>query len=421
MPTAKDALPLTTTGSPGKTCTISMDEEYELCVGQLNAHVPYRLKTKKWRWPKMDFLRYNNNELSLKISSESESFFLTLNFYKQHMGVSCSCQTAEDGRLCLHAYKLLQRLVLHRYCFFSKFRPGGEVDFALAHKRYFSVRWEYDDLRIRKKNFTGKLYVPCKEPSLSQFEQAVQRAGSKKEIGRQSDLVVCYFLLESRRKIILPFIVPCLGTLNKAGTAIKGFHQFLSGTQREYDHLLTEDQRVLNLLCLQLYKAAEALPGTLLDNEKPIEEEKFQQWIKLWKQGISFLQNQPFVFHCPLWWQRELKGKPVKSHVRKIKCCSDEPTIGFTLIQKEEIALLQLTAREPQGRPFKKFDTDLPFFIQADDTFYFLSSLKDAAIAEWMEEEGPVITVFKEHYRQFEKEILQPLKQYYKIDIRQRK
>lgn len=43
------------------------------------------------------------------------------------------------------------------------------------------------------------------------------------------DVSICYIMMVSRRNNFLPFLIPCLGKLNKAGTAIKGFNRFLSG------------------------------------------------------------------------------------------------------------------------------------------------------------------------------------------------
>lgn len=68
-------------------------------------------------------------------------------------------------------------------------------------------------------------------------------------------------------------------------------------------------------------------------------------------------------------------------------------------------------------KAIKDFELITAFFIQQQENLYMLSSQRDAAISEWMRKSGERITIFKQHFADFENNILKLLRKYYTVEI----
>jgi hypothetical protein len=111
----------------------------------------------------------------------------------------------------------------------------------------------------------------------------------------------------------------------------------------------------------------------------------------------------------------ELKRTPQKNRVRKISLSAVAPVLQFVLKDKGVFYQLEMQVWII-NRLLEKPDTGTTFFIGNNQTLYMLSSIRDAAIAEWIHRSGGWITIFKEHFVQFEQEILLPLQQCYPVE-----
>lgn len=67
------------------------------------------------------------------------------------------------------------------------------------------------------------------------------------------------------------------------------------------------------------------------------------------------------------------------------------------------------------GKAIRNFEPITAFFIQQDQNIYQLSSQRDAAMLEWMRKSGGRITVFKQHFTEFENSFLKQLRKNYPV------
>lgn len=236
-----------------------------------------------------------------------------------------------------------------------------------------------------------------------------------KPLAKNPKTALCYILVEHYQKEVMPALVPCLGKLSKAGNAILGFDHFLSGAHKHYQGWLSEEQKTLNQLCHQIYRQAENLPGTLISPQKPIHPVRATTLLNLWRQAVGLLQHQPFVFHYVIYEMQELKGIPRKKRLTKIQVAAQSPRLRFQLSKGETDYTLDLFC-QINGKWEVAFYSNLPFFICLDDHYYLLPSLKDAAIAQWMDELGGSLRIAPEDYPHFQTHVLSLLKQLYPVE-----
>lgn len=388
--------------------TIPLDG-YRLSPEALAAHThPTYLRKRSWDHANIEFIDWVDGGLELLLTRRPFIYRCWLSVQPGQLQVRCSCQPEEDGVLCLHAYKALQGFIVHRGddCF-ERYRPGGPVAIAFTHRACYNIQWNHYQLYVRPKSALGEVYIP----GTSQPRWAVRRAAPAppQNAAAPPAKTACYFIIQSARRELLPVLVPCMGTPGKGGSFIKWFDPFFSGTKKEYDQLLTPEQKALNLLCYHLWQAAEALPGTAPDDGGPEMQEQMDRLFHLWQQAYCALPAQPHVYVYNLWRRRELKGKPERKKTRKIQPCPGQPGLQFRLAQQEDLYQLTASAHTAAGRPLADWDASLPFFIMENDKLYLLASLKQALIANWVYQTGNRVTIFKELYPAFEKEVLQEL------------
>jgi hypothetical protein len=210
-------------------------------------------------------------------------------------------------------------------------------------------------------------------------------------------------------------LLPCVGNLNKAGTNINGFFSFISGTQKKYDSILNEEQRELNNICYNMWKMVENSPGKIF-NETQIEgaSQESEEVFKLWCKAMPLLSKQKFLFSYHLYGEKELKRRPSKGRIEEACIVNETPVIRFQLIEKQSLSQLKMKFYL-KGVRVGNYDLDTPFFLKKGAHFYLFGCLRDAAMVEWIDRSGGLITVFKEHFPQFETNILDPIREYYPV------
>ena len=134
---------------------------------------------------------------------------------------------------------------------------------------------------------------------------------------------------------------------------------------------------------------------------------------ELWQKAIHLLQKQ-YVFKHPFFFTRYLKGRPSKSYIEDIRICHEIPSIQFQLIDKGPFYQLEMMVLL-SGKAIRNFEPITAFFIQQDQSIYQLSSQRDAAMSEWMRKSGGRITVFKQHFTEFENSFLKQLRKNYTV------
>lgn len=398
--------------------TILLTEEpYWFSKDMLKRHTDIKVQRKKiWHYPHLDFISFENRALKLKNIYDEVSYELTIGIEPTSIKVSCNCGE-EVETLCVHAYKALDRLILHTGTFFFQYyRPRGIVELALSHKRYFNFRESALGPDISPKTELNTTYSLTDKLQPGDLKRVLELPAPTSPFSApMKDTALTYILVDSGRNKFCPFLLPCMGYLNKAKTDIKYYQHFISGTERKCDNYLTDDQKELNKICYDMCQLAEKMPGSLL-NELPLDEEKISGLFRLWQIAFPLLQDQQFIYNYTLYWKRDLRGKPEKSKLGWIDISTQKPRLHFHLLDKGDVLQLHLRI-SVKGEMLADYFAEQLFFVQSSDCVYLLSSLKDAATVEWMDKLDNCITIFKEHYDSFEVEFLTPLREIYPVEI----
>ncbi|WPV65963.1 hypothetical protein [Chitinophaga sp. LS1] len=390
------------------------DEPYILSEDAFKKQVDAKLARKRdWFYPKLKFITIEDGTLKLLNTHKEIHYEMTVRIEPDKLHVSCSCG-AQVETLCLHTYKALERLIWYRNTdYFAEYQPNGIIEIGTAHKKYFDKKVTDTRIKITPKANLGSVYRLADKLEGLNFEDVLnlpQTTAPERNKARETALT--YIVMDSFHNKYLPFLLPCLGVLNKAGTEVKGFHHFISGTQKEYDAYLTDEQRALNIICYEMWQQAETRSGSLIEGEPELPATGI---FSLWERAMLLLHHQEFIYRYGFYGKRELKGKPQRARIQRISLIKDTPRLYFQLIDKGAFYQLQMKVSIKDRNI--NYDVETPFFIWEDKRLYLLGSLRDAGIAQWMQQSGGYITFFKEHFPAFEQEYLNPLREYYQVNI----
>lgn len=402
--------------------TIFLDNNnYSLTEEALQQQVEDEMiRRKAWQYASMRFISLQNGVMKIYNTNSDITYTMTLMIEPDKLHVSCNCGM-QVATICIHSYRALIQFCRSSWRkYFEDYRPNGLVETAFANKGYFDITDKLTDLGISPKEELGYVYPLSGELYGSDFKQTIEWAkaiaASPTPAPKLAELT--YFIIHPYQNRLLPFIVPCLGILNKAATGIKGFYPFLSGTEKEYEPLLSETQRILNTLSYELWQKAEKLPGLIMEmdgEQKTILNELFVYWKRIW----PLLLLQPFLFGYLLYGIKNLKAKPARRKLWPVQVSADKPQLQFMLRDKGPFYQLEMRVMV-QWRSVELMESPT-FMIRTKQYLYLLNNLQDAVMAEWMLQAGNCITVFKTDLEQFEKDILNPLREYYPVRIITRK
>jgi hypothetical protein len=393
-------------------------DDYFLTRDALHAGVDSSLLKKRgWHFPHLKFISFRRGRIKFRNSYEGESYDLTVMVEKDKLHVACSCGSQVET-LCRHAFEALDRFCWFEGTdYFEQFRPGGLYEMSIRHKKYFRKLNGHLGQEIKPKQNLGAVYSLTHTPDFKNILKAFSLLPVKKLIGKSEADVLCYMVVSIRRKEHPPFVLPCMGKLSKTGTAVKSFYPFLTGIQKEYAHLLTDDQKLLNEQCLALFKEAEKLPGRLFPRyEEPVDISRYTAYFTAWQKLWHLLQKQSHLFTCDLYGIRELRGKPPKSRTRQTTLSADHPKLFFQLVDKG--ALFQVMMKGSLGnKTIRRYDLPMLFLMHDEgNNLHLLASPVDAWMAEWMKKAGHRITVFKENFKDFETNFLSSLQLHYEVN-----
>ncbi len=371
------------------------------------------LKQAGWFYPQLKLLSFKDGTVEIENKLDKTVYIFSLKVETEKLQVSCSCGMPVET-ICIHAFQALSRMLVRDDLRNLKmFMPNEAAQIVLENKRYFETKPGLNNMFTPKANL-GSVYGIQERLAgynIADVLAMPSHPPTKKEI---QETAICYMIMHTWRDGFLPFLLPCIGKFNKAGDKIKSFGNFLSGLQKEYDALLTPEQRELNSIALELYKQVEKLPQELIHEDMSYNEnDGLSHVYKLWQKAIPLLQQQHCYIH-PYFHRRQLKGKPSFSWLKKINVQKAVPVIEFKLTDKG--AFYQLEMKPViNGKAISNYEMISTFFISEGDNVYLLASVRDAAIAEWMEKSKNKITIFKKQFARFESTFLHPLEKYYPV------
>ncbi len=388
------------------------NDDYGLTQEMINQHVTAKTRRRKdWQAIKFQFISLKNGVLQLAVASlpDKEKFELTINIEKDKLHVSCSC-CQQVEMLCRHAYVLLSH-VSYSYIdsgFFKKYRPGGPVELALKHRKHFHIQQTGRGTEVKQNEALGTIYRFSDTDTQDSLINPLKLKGTSIPNAAIKEETTLSFLLMCSSWRTLPFLIPAEAILNKAGNAVKGFAKHI---QTDDDPMIKHEP-VICKNCFRLIKLVQQQPGTIKDAAEQNTswlEEVFQLWKGIW----PLARHQPFVFKSEHWHWRLLKKKPRKSNTYPIKISGKVPEVQFELIDKQEYYRLQLNILM-DGIALANYDP-CRLVVFHKDQAYLLGSLRDAAVIEQWNRLGGFLTIFKEHFDEFEDRLLFKLSDKYFI------
>jgi hypothetical protein len=400
--------------------TISLSgEPYLLTKEQLLEQADSRIPGKrKWDYLTLKFTSFENGVLKFRASRMGlPEFEITVHIEPDKLHVSCSCgQQAE--KLCIHALKSLEKIIWYEHNgerYFERYQPGGIVETGLNHPKLFTKDVRGVNCDFTPKKHLGNVYHFCGDIAPAPFANMLNLPGPSDVVLPENNTALTYVLMfpNAYWQKTPSFLLPCLGIKNKAGTDVKAFGKFLSGTEQSYEPYLSEGQQSLNTLCYEMWKQAENTNGRLLENDEN-DQGKLRTLFSLWKKAIPYLERQEYVYRHPFYRAGYLKGKPTKSYMHRIRIKKGRPKLCFHVADKGDFYWLYLRV-DMGGKTISQFNSGFQFFIECKNCYYLVSSLRDVGILEWMRSMDNRITIFKEHFEEFEDVYLNLLMQYYPV------
>jgi len=400
--------------------TMQLDNEDYMLTGEvLKRNVESRTqKSRDWPLPKLRFISFKDGKLELRNTCNKISFLLTILIEKDKLNVSCSCGSQVE-MLCLHEYEAFQRMAWYdRTIDFDDYKPGGLLEIGIKNKKYFTTKPSQRGLDISPKPILGAVYqLNNRIPKVEIHDLLKLSSNTLSKHPPSTEIALSYLIMNPHRNEFLPFLMPCIGKLNKAGTSVKCFYNFGSAKEKKYSSILNEKQRELNDICSNMWKIIQNLPGTIMrgENVKGITQ-KNKEALRLWHKALPLLSRQQFLYSYHFYGEKELKSSPTKRQAEEVRIVNDFPSLRFQLIDKEVFYQFKMYVNIKDVQ-MGNYDSELPFFIRHRSIFYMLANMRDAAVVEWMQRSSGLITVFKQHYQQFHTDILKPIQECYKVEM----
>jgi hypothetical protein len=386
----------------------------------------------KGEWPDqcLKFISFKDGTLTLRNTSDDESYLLRLQVIQNKLLVSCDCGH-DNKTICKHAYWTLGD-ILWKFGenYFTKFTKNGMMELAFKYSVHFDKQESNCGINVFPTAELKSVYLLAPAVPMPEIKAILNLPEAKlkpvnlralvpsSEAQIPSEKVMAYLVVISVRYEHLPSVIPVIGQLTVKGTAIKTFDNFLNGLQKTTAVAVSAEQKILHEQCLQLYKLTEKLPGELLaDNLYSKQLGKLTAIFDKWAELYLLLLSQLFVFRYVLFGKRELRDKPKRDRWIQVKLSASIPVLSFVVAGKGEYYRFSLRVHV-DGVLLENARTDMPLFInQERETIFRLGSLRDACLVEWFNRSGGWITVFKEHFGAFKKEVLVPLQAHYDIQF----
>ena len=391
--------------------------DYILTEADLKKQVDKSLfKSRIWFFPRLEFISFQKSCLSLVNRSGKSSYELQITISPGSLQLTCSCGV-QTGSLCIHAYRALERMTWYGQADFAGLQRSGAL-FALAarHGKYFEISAGDRGFTITAdKKLGGVFQLPGNTPEIPMDKILALTGSNYNSAEAPMSKVLTYFLLYSRRQKFMPFLAPCFGVPNKSGQGIRGFCRFEGPPGDQPDPALLPWQLKLLATSRRIRELTREKTGKLLE-WLSTEELYLSPLLGVWQEAFQQLSVQPYVFGYPLWGLEELNHVPTKSRIEKISVVAEPPSLRFVLEDLGPFFQLRLSLLI-RGTTLKGYEIPGLFFISHNHQFYLAGCVRDAAMMAWMDLAGGKITIFKEQFSDFEKQVLLPLRSCYPLDM----
>lgn len=372
------------------------------------------IRRKKFNWPKIKIVLLKDGLLKLHSSFGEKSSIISIQVEKDKLQIACDCGM-QVYKLCCHAYYTIYKLALCKNVdYFQQFVSGGLAEIAFANKEYFIIKDSDEGLTIKSKPSVGKIFVPSESSSaaLSNLLKLNLPAATIYNLEVPEEIITGYAIVCSRLQYHPPLLLPFYGKLNNARNDVKTFIDFIRYGKEIPALNFSDDQRVINAVCVEMKKLAEELPAKLLRESKYLPG--FFSLFYLWEKVLPLIAKQNFVYEYNV-HINHLKQRPRKQYMDPCIIFKERPQLKLQLtIEKERYKLKIIVC--VHGKPVTYKDEE-SFLLRVRQDIYLLSSLKDAMLLEWIHDCGNSITVFNPHHSIFINNFLKQLCEYYPLEF----
>ncbi|MDI3321971.1 hypothetical protein [Pinibacter soli] len=411
------------------TYCVALQKGGRLSTDELQKRTGYLTFRSGWSNSSLKFLSFEKNILTLRTTSDDETYVVQLRRKQNQLFLTCSCNKTGQ-QICKHAYCALDTILWKNgQDYFKKLHPSGMMELAFRYPMLFdkqetesgitvTIRPElksvfYLSPKIKTPDINAIINLPdtglpsCQE--LPELDSKFCRLPDGKAIA--------YMLVIPYRYEHLPSIIPVTGTPTVKDNALKSFDSFQSSLKTISRQFQSPKQGQFHEECFELYRQIERLPGALLEGKLYAKKfESLSPILKLWRSIYPYLLGQPFFYSYILLGPKALRTKPRRNYLQQIFLSAAIPVISFLLSDKGDHFRFSLQVHI-DGKQAQNIETGIPLFIKMDDFVFPLGSLRDACLVEWIDRSGGWITIFKEHFSLFEKEVLTPLQTCYTVSF----
>ncbi len=417
-PTQPDNSSLTLRNASDPYILLFDESQYSLSLEALEYHADAAdLKRKRFHWPDIKFVSLKDGMLELIATGDNKSFNLVIQVEKDMLQIACDCASSVH-KLCVHAYQTIYKLVLCKGDnYFGQFCRGGIIELALSSAKYFDVQNTGEGITVTPKAGIGKPFSTSEQAvsGLTNFLSLSIPPAVAYNAQAGINTVTGYAVVYSRKSYHLPLILPFVGKPDKEGTTIKSFLDFIRIEKDITSLQFTDEQRLLNGICIEMYRVIQEQPSTILSNPDALPA--FITLFHLWQKALPLVLKEQFVYRYHSFRLKFLKTKPHKQYMRSCVLHTETPKLSFTLSEKEDFYVLKLSLTI-KGKAVRRDDYENAFLLLKEkslDEFYLLPSITDVALLEYFADATNTITIFKQYYKAFRDGFLKALSERYPL------
>jgi hypothetical protein len=360
-------------------------------------------------------ISFSNELLIIGVIIEKEAEELVyIKVTSSKLLVSCSVDTHENY-LSRYAYFALYRLMYYQseYDFEDYYWPGF-FDQETGVSKYLMVHKSKDSLHVSSKVRYKGLYKPGKQlPIVSENIVEPRKAvpSIQEQPPKKTNTVLGFCLadntIERYRTNHYPFLIPCIGILNKGKTEVRSFTTYVLNEMHLSEIDLTDEQQNLVEICFEMKKIAlVANPEYEEEAHRLAEKRKqnhynFNQLFELWQKALPLLSGRLYTYYIYTYGMRNVKGKPRRSYMTPCSFSSDTPEICFLWKDMGDYYKLELQLML-QGKMHQlQYYFNNAFFAMLSYSprkYALLNSVLDCELVSYFQQSQFQLLVLKKHY-----------------------
>lgn len=379
----------------------------------LTEHFPVP-KGRKAHWGiHTEYKGFKNGLVSVEVKAPDNS----LNMLFLHVGlteleVACTCGMPE-AKLCYHAYMGLHSIATE----FDRFYWPGFTEDEHTKNKFLITEVTKNWISVKPKAKYGNIFKS--NLGFKHDNELSIKDSAKAEIvvsGGQEAIAYCLaYNVGSRSNLILPIIIPCLGTTSKNNKEVLSFKQFGRADKPIANISYTPNQEMLNAISNRQHTIAKAYDDLAHEEKKRELANLKANMLALWEQAIPLLLNEKYNYGYYTYWLKYLRDKPRKADIRDCRYSLERPVLSFALkYHQDHFSLAAVLSID--GNPLKfDYKPHLFVFEETTELCYLMASVQDDNLLMWLLANNNRLTILKEHFNEFHERLLAMVSAYYTV------